>query len=156
VRQAVRAIEHYSALAQRPTGAAGSQATGWHDVALRKVSAVNTALGALPDSEAKATPDHQKKLDDARELLIQRAREFARLEPVAASLVALFEVAALRPENREWFPVDPELASVRDSIIVPAKMTDGDEPEPPATAATAESDDELTMLLKRLLAQATA
>ncbi|MGX5772073.1 hypothetical protein ACWKWN_15080 [Microbacterium trichothecenolyticum] len=61
----------------------------------------------------------------------------------------LLAVAALSESLREWFPVDPEMMSVRGTVLVPMLMTqkkpEGPKPEKP-------EDKSLDVLLKELLA----
>lgn len=61
----------------------------------------------------------------------------------------LLAVAALSESLREWFPVDPEMTSVRGTVLVPQVMAQT-KPEAPKTEKP--EDQSLDVLLKRLLA----
>ena len=61
----------------------------------------------------------------------------------------LLAVAALSESLREWFPVDPEMTSVRGTVLVPRTMT---EKKPEAPESEKPEDKSLDVLLKELLA----
>jgi hypothetical protein len=77
-------------------------------------------------------------------------RALVGADPVAASLRSLLAVSATSDGIREWFPVDPEMTSVRGSILAPFTMTAAkkEEPEPKKP-----DDEDLGVLVKRLVAK---
>jgi hypothetical protein len=70
-----------------------------------------------------------------------------------ASLRELLRIAAREEENRDWYPVDPEMAKVRAADLAPSEMSlPAKEPEKPAEPAKPE-DQTYELLVKQLLAR---
>lgn len=107
-------------------------------------SAVTSAFTAVVAAEPVAS------LKAVAGTLQGSARALNDLDTLRVSMSALLPAAARSEVIREWFPVDPEMAPIRNSGVVPPKMT----PAPPADEAeeTPPEDQTFEALLKKLIA----
>jgi hypothetical protein len=124
--------------------------------AAEEVSAAATSLlDAVPD-DFDLTLDRLKAVETAHQAITRKLAEFDNemravvvQDDHLAVIQQLLAVAALSESLREWFPVDPEMTSVRDTVLIPGTMTaPKPEPEPP----TEPDELSLDVLMKRLLA----
>ncbi len=112
-----------------------------------KVAAVDFAL-ATPELErlTEAYVDTVAALSEVDAAV----RDLVEGSPYLKDVDDLLAVAALSESLREWFPVDPEMTSVRNTVLVPRAMTDTKVEPPDPQKAT---DKSLDVLFKELLAK---
>jgi hypothetical protein len=90
-----------------------------------------------------------KKVTSALGDVDSAVRKVVKAEALLKEVDDLLAVAALSESLREWFPVDPEMTSIRGTVLVPKAMTDK-KPDPPKPEKP--EDKSFDVLLKELLA----
>ena len=123
--------------------------------AAKEVSAgaaeLETAAGAfaLSTNELESLTKAYLKVTDALAKVDAAVRAEVTSNDYVKDVHDLLAVAALSESLREWFPVDPELTSVRGTVLVPKVMA---EKKPEAAKPKKPEDKSLDVLLKELLA----
>ncbi|MGU3645880.1 hypothetical protein ACLBXX_13005 [Microbacterium sp. C23T] len=105
---------------------------------------------ALNPEKLKGLTAAYKKVTDALGEVDAAVRTKVSSEPHLTEVDELLAVAALSESLREWFPVDPEMTSVRGTVLVPKVMT---ESKPAAEKPVEATDKSFDVLFKELLAK---
>mgnify|MGYP003583134829 FL=1 len=104
------------------------------DLTTEKLTSLTQAYRQVTDALSQVDAEVRKKVTDDVHL---------------KDVDSLLAVAALSESLREWFPVDPEMTSVRGTVLVPQAMT---AKKPPAPEQGKPEDESFDALLKKLLA----